>query len=75
MKVVKLPREIWLLIFEYKRMNFERRVRAYVDAIFFRLCFVPPPPESSLEDLTQYKLEQHGAVLELTFNGWNVELI
>lgn len=74
MKVVKLPREIWMLIFEYKRINFERRVRAYIDAIFSRLCFAPPP-SFFLQDLTQYKLEQHGAILELTYNGCNVELI
>jgi hypothetical protein len=33
-EIVKLPREIWMLIFEYKQAHFEREVREYVNDIF-----------------------------------------
>jgi hypothetical protein len=71
---VKLPREIWLLIFEYKQANFEREVRAYVGNIFSQLCLEPPPCDTDLEELIPYRLVNHGRFQIITVNDLVVEI-
>ena len=60
-EIVKLPREIWLLIFEYKQANFERQVREYIDSIFLYFPKVTPPHSSfTHEDLLPFRLQRRG---------------
>ena len=60
-EIVKLPREIWLLIFEYKQANFERQVRAYVESIFMYFPKIRSPHASfTHEDLLPFRLRRQG---------------
>lgn len=63
---VKLPREIWILIFEYKQAHFEKAIRQYVNV---NLMFFPRlrlPPNIPLDDLYQIRVRKRGEYVLLT---------
>lgn len=73
-EIVKLPREIWMLIFEYKQANFEREVREYVDDIFMYFPKARPPHASfPHEDLLLYSLEKRGDYVHLMYSDISID--
>lgn len=71
---VKLPREIWLLIFEYKQANFERQVREYIDSIFLYFPkYKPPHAYFTHEDLLPFRLQRQGDVVYLLYRDVTID--
>jgi len=74
-EIVKLPREIWMLIFEYKQANFEREVREYVNDIFMYFPKVRPPHVSvTHEDLLLFRLQKRGGYVHLMFCDQTIDV-
>jgi hypothetical protein len=73
--IVKLPREIWMLIFEYKQANFERQVREYIDSIFLYFPKVTPPHSSfTHEDLLPFRIQRHGDHAHLMYRDITIDV-
>ena len=74
-EIVKLPREIWMLIFEYKQANFERQVREYIDSIFMYFPKVTPPHSSvTFEDLLLLRLQRRGDHAHLMYRDQTIDV-